>query len=166
MADRSPPEPVDDAAEFPAEAVEALSKPLWVALARMVYDATDRYPDIVDPKDRRLFENPDKPTPIPQWVYFMVDDGPGLIKVGISSEVKVRKASVGRGVGRKVALAGSVRGDFATEAAFHKALAAHRAHGEWFRRGPWFYAVLEGLDADEDADAILKRINALESTGG
>jgi len=147
-------------------------QPLLKVLARIaaerVHGNLQRYPDIVDENDPRLLKPlPSRaPPPSAQWVYFMADGDTGLIKVGTSIEVKARRATVSRKVGRKLAVAGTVRGGYATEAAFHRLLVQHWSHGEWFRRGPWFDQVLAGLDAGEDADALLQRLKALDKGDG
>ncbi len=149
-----------------APVIASLSAELGRYLAQRIHYNLERYPDITDSADPRLMEPPE-PTPrAPRWVYFMADYGSDLIKIGVSVDAKVRMPAVARTVGRKLALAGTVRGDYGTEAAFHKLLAVHRAHGEWFRRGRWYDEVLAGLDAREDAEALMKRIVATEGRDG
>lgn len=148
-----------------AAALNALSEEIGRTLARIVFSNLQKYPDIVDEDDPRLLELQPSIAE-PQWVYFMADEETGLIKIGISTNVKQRQAAVARNIGRKVALIGSLPGTFATETRLHRILAPHRFNGEWFRPGHWFAVVVDSLNLGFDAAALIARLTVLEGRDG
>lgn len=64
-----------------------------------------------------------------QRVYFARREADSLIKIGTSSNVRMRL----RSLGGKHVLLGTVSGGRGLEEEFHKVFAAERAKGEWFR---------------------------------
>lgn len=155
-------DPDDPAIERAKAGVLALAAAIGRYMAAQVHHNLQKHPDIVDGDDPRLLEPlPSSAAPSePQWVYFMADSHTGFIKIGTTINMKVRLRTVRREFGRQVTMAGHVSGGYATETALHRLLSDHHAHGEWFKRGPWFDKILAGLDAREDAEALLARLTA------
>lgn len=67
-------------------------------------------------------------------VYFVEAVGLDLIKIGVASDVDARFSALQSGSPVPLRLLGTVPGDRKLERLFHGLFAAHRTHGEWFRR--------------------------------
>lgn len=93
-------------------------------------------------------------------VYFVGAKPADLIKVGIANNVETRVRDLEMGSPVRLYIYASVKGTHLDEGAFHIALREHRERGEWFRRGPWFDVVRQGVLAGETAQAILKKLEA------
>lgn len=77
----------------------------------------------------------------PSWqrktrVYFAVDDARGLIKIGLSNDVRVRIRTLEAGCKGALRLLGSIDGNRATEIRHHQRFAHLHHAGEWFRSTP------------------------------
>lgn len=91
-------------------------------------------------------------------VYFVGAKPADLIKVGIANHVETRVRDLEMGSPVRLYIYASVKGTHLDEGAFHIALREHRERGEWFRRGPWFDVVRNGVLAGETAKAILQKL--------
>lgn len=69
----------------------------------------------------------------PGWVYFILADDLGLVKIGHADNVRTRLDSL-RGMSPVgLTLIATIQGDQILERSLHKKFARLRDHGEWFR---------------------------------
>lgn len=66
------------------------------------------------------------------YVYFMRNETTGLIKIGYSQNIKVRRKALSRETKANIVYLGCVLGTRDTERTMHNRFQAHRVGGEWF----------------------------------
>lgn len=66
--------------------------------------------------------------------YFIEATGTGLVKIGYATNLAARFSALQTSSPVKLKLLGSVEGGAEVEGELHFRFAAHRSHGEWFRR--------------------------------
>jgi hypothetical protein len=71
-----------------------------------------------------------------QSVYFMENVGSGLIKIGISGDVKKRKRALEQAVGQRLTILAEVPGGRELERVLHQSFSDLRQMGEWFTDSP------------------------------
>lgn len=76
------------------------------------------------------------------WVYFVEAVDLNLIKIGYALDLEKRFTALMTSSPAALSLLGVLRGGPRLEMAIHEQLAAHRAHGEWFRKTPEVMAVV------------------------
>lgn len=77
------------------------------------------------------------------FVYFIRCEASGLIKIGYSTDLQGRVASLLHANPRGVALMASAPGGAVAEAAVHKKFRELRVRGEWFRTSPALLSFIE-----------------------
>lgn len=100
-----------------------------------------------------LFRLPENARTLPQrrksrccYVYFIGGDT-GLIKIGVAVDPERRLASLQCGSPIPLHVLACGPGSHKDEAILHARFAAHRQHGEWFKRSPEILAEIERLNA-------------------
>lgn len=88
-------------------------------------------------------------------IYF-ISDGGNAIKIGISSQVKKRLATISTSNGQKISLIASIVGTKAQERSLHAALGAYHLKGEWFRDRAEVRQAIDDIVADGLAPAASK----------
>ena len=76
------------------------------------------------------------------WVYFVEAVGLDLIKIGYALDLEKRFTNLMTSSPAALSLLGVLPGGPRREMEIHDQLAAHRAHGEWFRKVPEVMAVV------------------------
>jgi len=79
------------------------------------------------------------------WVYIIGSDEVPKVKIGYSGTPKQRLRDLTAYSPVELCILAQRRGTYQDERALHKRLAAHRAHGEWFRLEGEVLAVLEEM---------------------
>lgn len=72
----------------------------------------------------------------PSWVYFAVNESFDRVKIGVSGDPDARLMDLQVGSPERLGLYGRAIGDAGLEGYWHRLLAEHRTHGEWFRFRP------------------------------
>lgn len=85
-------------------------------------------------------------------VYFVRATVSGMVKIGwtADSDPTARLTALQTGSPEPLEVAGTVKGDRATEREFHQRFATARSHGEWFRPTPALMAYVNRLDPLRD----------------
>jgi hypothetical protein len=95
-------------------------------------------------------------------VYFIEAVGLNVIKIGYARDIGERIRKLRPGCPAPLRLLGTAPGGLSAEQEFHRTLAAHRIHGEWFRRCPELEKVLAGIDAPQPfAPPLMRRSRRL-----
>lgn len=81
-----------------------------------------------------LLPNEGKPDD-PRYIVYFAGGEEGPVKIGSTVDPENRMMHLQCGSPVKLRLLAAIPGGPALERAFHKALAHHRLHGEWFERG-------------------------------
>lgn len=69
-------------------------------------------------------------------IYFIEAEIANLVKIGYTRNIQSRVGGLATFSPVRLRLIGLIYGSTADEEALHRQLAAHRSHGEWFRRSP------------------------------
>lgn len=96
-----------------------------------------------------------------QTIYFILAPDPGLIKIGITKNLKRRFAGIVTMSPVRLVLAATVDGPAKLEKDLHSALAPSRAHGEWFRPTDEVLSVVEQAQAG-DVERIYSLLRSYE----
>lgn len=89
-------------------------------------------------------------------VYFAEDTITGLVKIGYSTAIRTRMASLSaQTAGHSIRLLASARGDHTTEGSLHWIFRDDRVHGEWFRRSPAMDALIDFVNKFPSIRAFL-----------
>ena len=83
----------------------------------------------------------DKPT----YVYALQAVVSGLVKVGITTDIKKRKRDLQNGCGQSLNLLMLVEGTTELEKSIHSAFKDHRLEGEWFKPDDVLLAFIDSL---------------------
>lgn len=81
------------------------------------------------------------------WLYFLLAESCGLIKIGFTSSPDTRVLRLRATSPVPLTLLATVHGDRENEQAIHARFAADRAHGEWFRSTPGLLAYIDEISA-------------------
>lgn len=92
-----------------------------------------------------------------QYVYAFHSPRARAIKIGCSAMPSERLPEVQMGHGCPLVLVAQLAGGFDKESHYHRVLADHRMHGEWFKACPEVWAVVEEMKERE-----AKRLASLE----
>lgn len=95
---------------------------------------------------------------------YLIAASTGHIKIGIAQNVSARLRGLQNAHGEPLALLAECAGGRALEQRLHKTLATYRLKGEWFRRGPWVEALIEGMAANERAHMLVCRVRRAIAT--
>lgn len=84
------------------------------------------------------------------FVYFILCESAGLIKIGTTTNLKHRFATLQSMSPAPLRFIKIIRGDAHRERLLHQRFASARAHGEWFRATDELLAFAESLPAEKD----------------
>lgn len=99
-----------------------------------------------------------RPETAPAAKVYLIAAASGQIKIGIAQNVRNRLRGLQNAHGDPLSLLVEFEGGREMEQRLHKALAAYRLKGEWFRRGPWVDALLAGCAEGEGPAQLMRRV--------
>lgn len=88
---------------------------------------------------------------------YLIEAASGQIKIGIAIDVDKRLKTLQSAHGDPLKVLAEFAGGHDLEQKLHKALAAYRLKGEWFRPGPWVDALIAGAAAGEKPAQLVRR---------
>lgn len=99
----------------------------------------------IDPEEG-TYESKPNPEPKTRWVYFLLDEDRGFIKVGYSQDPTGRVKRLATGSGSQMKLLACIEGTRDLETQLHRQFKPYRIKGEWFRAEPVMHFLAKQFD--------------------